>query len=91
VAVETSGGILYQTVRLGIDGTFSDADSVDATLAGQALAFDVSTDDVARGFARYDMVYAMSSAGSFNVSAEAGYDTSDAFTLEGHAGVAWAF
>jgi hypothetical protein len=37
------------------------------------------------------MVYAMSGGASFNLSAEAGYDTSDAFTLEGHMGVAWAF
>jgi uncharacterized protein with beta-barrel porin domain len=89
--METSGGSLFQTVRLGVDGTFSDADSVGAVLAGKALEFNVADDDVARGFAGYDMVYAMPGGASFNLSAEAGYDTSDAFTLEGQAGFAWAF
>ncbi len=90
-ARETPDGSLHQTVRLGVDGTFSDADRVDATLAGQALQFNVSDDDLARGFAGYDVAYVTSGSASFNLSTEAGYDTNDAFTLEGHAGVAWAF
>ena len=88
---ETPEGTLYQTARFGVDGTFSDADGVDAVLAGQALNLDVSTDDVARGFAGYDVVFATTGAPRFNLSAEAGYDTSDALTLDGHAGIALAF
>lgn len=90
-ARETSDGSLYQTVRLGVDGTFSDVGRVEASLAGQALDFDVSDDDVARGFIGYDAVFAASNGVSFKLATEAGYDTSDAFTLEGHAEVAWAF
>ena len=88
---EVGGGSLYQTVRFGIDGTWSDSGNADATLAGQALNFDVGTDDLVRGFVGYDAVLAVSDGASLSLSAEAGYDSTDAVTLEAQGGLTFTF
>ena len=43
-------GNLQNTLRFGIDGTLSNADDAEATLAGQALDIDIAEDNLARGF-----------------------------------------
>ena len=81
------GGTISTLLRLGADGTFSSGNTIDATLLGQALSFNVgNTDATLRGFLGFDMTYATNSGSRFFLGAEAGYDTSDAFTGEAKAG-----
>ena len=84
-------GDLQNTLRVGIDGTLSNADDAEATLAGQALDIDVAEDNLARGFIGYDADYALSDSASLTLSTEAGYDTAEALTLEARAGFSWTF
>ena len=57
-----------------------------------SLIGDVSDDDTTvRGFAGLDLAYETNSGANFTLTGEAGYDTSDALTLTGTAGLAWAF
>ena len=84
-------GSLQNTLRIGIDGTLSNADRAEATLAGQALDIDVAEEALARGFVGYDADYALSDSASLTLSTEAGYDTAEALTLEARAGFSWAF
>ena len=84
-------GNLSNTIRLGIDGTFSNAGDVEATLAGAALDIQVAEDSLARGFLGYDADYALSDSARLTFSAEAGYDTTEAVSLEARAGFSWTF
>ena len=90
--VVTSGGQFDAALRLGADATFTNSDDIDATLLGQSLTFNASEDDTTvRGFAGLDLAYGMDGGASLTLSGEAGYDTSDAVTLMGSAGLAWSF
>ncbi len=44
-----------------------------------------------RGFTGLDLAYETGGGANFTLPGEAGYDTSDALTLTGTAGLAWAF
>ena len=90
-AHEGEGGTLRQVARIGVDGTFTDAEGIDATLLGQALSFNAEDKDGARGYIGFDAVYAMGNGASLTLATEAGYDTNDAFTAEANAGLNWAF
>lgn len=90
-ATGMSGGSLYQTVRVGVDGTISDGGDVDSTLVGQALNFDVSGDSLVRGYVGYDAVFAITDDASLNLSAEAGYDATEAVTLQVQGGMTFTF
>lgn len=89
--VETGGGLLNQTLRVGVDGIFSDAGSIDATLAGQAVGFNVPDGDVVRGFVGYGIDYALASNASLSLSTEAGYDSDEAITFDARAALTLAF
>jgi len=90
--MQTNGGHFDAALRLGADATYTNSEDVNATLLGQSLNFNVSDNDTtARGFAGLDLAYETNSGANFTLTGEAGYDTSDALTLTGTAGLAWAF
>ena len=90
--MQTNGGHFDAALRLGADATYTNSEDVNATLLGQSLNFNVSDDDTTvRGFAGLDLAYETNSGANFTLTGEAGYDTSDALTLTGTAGLAWAF
>ncbi len=84
-------GNLAQTVRIGVDGSYSDAADAAVTVAGQALAISVAEESLARGFFGYDAAYALGDSASLTFSTEAGFDTTEAVTLEARAGLSWQF
>ena len=77
-----SDGNLHTTFRFGADAAFADGDRVEAALLGQALNFNVSSDDTVRGFGGVDMSYLADGGSRFFLGAEAGYDSGDAFTID---------
>jgi hypothetical protein len=90
--MQTNGGHFDAALRLGADATYTNSEDVNATLLGQSLNFNVSDDDTTvRGFAGLDLAYETNSGASLTLTGEGGYDTSDALTLTGNAGIAWAF
>ena len=90
--MQTNGGHFDAALRLGADATYTNTEDVNATLLGQSLNFNVSDDDTTvRGFAGLDLAYETNSGANFTLTGEAGYDTSDALTLTGTAGLTWAF
>ena len=90
--MQTDGGHFDATLRLGADATYTNSEDVNATLLGQSLNFSVSDDDTTvRGLTGLDLAYETDSGASLILTGEAGYDTSDALTLTGTAGLAWAF
>jgi hypothetical protein len=90
--MQTNGGHFDATLRLGADTAYTNGEDVNATLLGQSLNFSVSDDDTTvRGFTGLDLAYETGGGASLTLTGEAGYDTSDALTLTGTAGLAWAF
>jgi hypothetical protein len=90
--MQTNGGHFDATLRLGADAAYTNSEDVNATLLGQSLNFSVSDDDTTvRGFTGLDLAYETGGGASLTLTGEAGYDTSDALTLTGTAGLAWAF
>lgn len=89
--LDTGVGSMQQSFSLGVDGSFVGGDAISATIVGQALSFSAETEDTARGFLGYDVALAMTQTASLNLSAEAGYDSNDALTLEGQAGFSLTF
>lgn len=79
------------TVRLGADATFSNSDDISATVLGQPLTFSTTQDTALRGFAGLDLAQKMDNGAKLNLSVEAGYGTNSAVTLQGTAGLVWAF
>ncbi|MFN3169480.1 MAG: autotransporter domain-containing protein [Hyphomicrobiales bacterium] len=90
-ALDTGAGVFEQSFSVGVDGTLVEGDAVSATVVGQALSFNAETDDTVRGFLGYDVAIAMTERTSLSVSAEAGYDSNGALTLDGRAGLSLAF
>lgn len=90
-ALDTGAGVFQQSFSVGVDGTLVEGDAVSATVVGQALSFNAETDDTVRGFLGYDVALAMTERTSLSVSAEAGYDSNRALTLDGRAGLSLAF
>lgn len=87
-----NGGQFDAALRFGADATYTNNEDINAKLLGQSLNFNVSDDDTTvRGFAGLDLAYETDSGASFTLTGEAGYDTSDAVTLTGAAGLAWTF
>lgn len=84
-------GVFQQSFSVGVDGTLVEGDAVSASVVGQALSFDAETEDAVRGFLGYDVALAMTERTSLSVSAEAGYDSNGARTVEGRAGFSLAF
>lgn len=84
-------GVFQQSFSVGVDGTLVDGDAVSASVVSQALSFDAETEDAVRGFLGYDVALAMTERTSLSVSAEAGYDSNGARTVEGRAGFSLAF
>lgn len=91
IAYDFAVGNLAQTVRIGVDGSYSDAADAAVTVAGQALAISVAVESLARGFFGYDAAYALGNSASLTFSTEAGFDTTEAVTLEARAGLSWRF
>ena len=89
--IVTSTGQIDATMRLGADATFTNSDDISATVLGQPLTFSTTQDTALRGFAGLDLAQAMDSGAKLNLSVEAGYGTNSALTLQGTAGLVWAF
>ena len=90
--IVTSTGQIDATMRLGADATFSNSDDISATVLGQAIPpFSTTQDTNIRGFAGLDLAQAIDNGAKLNLSVEAGYGTSNALTLQGTAGLVWAF
>jgi uncharacterized protein with beta-barrel porin domain len=89
--IVTSTGQFDATMRLGADATFSNSDDISATVLGQPLTFNTTQDTALRGFAGLDLAQAMDNGAKLNLSVEAGYGSNSALTLQGTAGVVWAF
>ena len=90
--IVTSTGQIDATMRLGADATFTNSDDITATVLGQAIPpFSTTQDTNIRGFAGLDLAQAMDNGAKLNLSVEAGYGTSNAVTLQGTAGLVWAF
>ena len=87
----TATGQFDATMRLGADASFSNSDDISATVLGQPLTFSTTQDTALRGFAGLDLAQAMDNGAKLNLSVEAGYGTSNAVTLQGTAGLVWAF
>jgi uncharacterized protein with beta-barrel porin domain len=87
----TATGQFDATMRLGADASFSNSDDISATLLAQPITFSTSQDTTLRGFAGIDLTQAMDNGAKLNLSVEAGYGTSNAVTLQGTAGLVWAF
>jgi uncharacterized protein with beta-barrel porin domain len=90
-AIETAGGDLFQSIRLGVDGSLASSSDVSAELGIAALGIDVAEDELARGYLGYGALYALSEGVSLTLSAEAGYDTTQSLTLQGKAGLGLTF
>lgn len=90
-ALDTGAGVFQQSFSVGVDGTLVEGDAVSATVVGQALSFNAETDGTVRGFPGYDVAIAMTERTSLSVSAEAGYYSNGALTLDGRAGLSLAF
>jgi hypothetical protein len=89
--IATSTGQIDATMRLGADATFTNSDDITATVLGQPLTFSTTQDTALRGFAGLDLAQKMDNGAKLNLSVEAGYGTNSALTLQGTAGVVWAF
>jgi hypothetical protein len=89
--IATSTGQIDATMRLGADATFTNSDDITATVLSQPLTFSTTQDTALRGFAGLDLAQAMDNGAKLNLSVEAGYGTNSALTLQGTAGVVWAF
>ncbi len=90
-ALDTGAGVFQQSFRVGVDGTLVEGDAVSATVVGKTLSFNAETEHTMRGFLGYDVALAMTERTSLSFSAEAGYDSNGALTVEGQAGVSLAF
>lgn len=85
--LQQEGGVLNTTLRLGVDGIFSDGDDVDAVLAGTPLSFNAgNSDETARGFAGLDLLYTTNGGSSLHLGGEAGYDSNDSLSLQAAVG-----
>ena len=81
-------GTFTTVMRVGADGTFTSGNKIDAVLLGQSLSFNVGNNATTfRGFVGLDMTYATNSGSRYFFGAEAGYDTSNAFTGEAKVGL----
>ena len=88
----TSAGQFDATMRLGVDTSFTSSDEITATLLGQPITLSAASSNTKiRGFAGLDLAQAMSNDAKLNLSVEAGYGTNSAVTLQGTAGLVWAF
>jgi uncharacterized protein YhjY with autotransporter beta-barrel domain len=90
-ALDTGAGVFQQSFSVGVDGTLVEGDAVSASVVDQALSFNAETEDTVRGFLGYDVALAMTDRTSLSVSAEAGYNSNGALTLDGRAGLSLAF
>jgi len=89
--IVTATGQFDATMRLGADASFSNSDDISATVLGQPLTFSTTQDTALRGFAGLDLAQKMDNGAKLNLSVEAGYGTNSAVTLQGTAGMVWAF
>ena len=89
--IATNTGQIDATMRLGADATFTNSDDISATVLSQPLTFSTTQDTALRGFAGLDLAQAMNNGAKLNLSVEAGYGTNSAVTLQGTAGLVWAF
>ena len=89
--IVTATGQFDATMRLGADASFSNSDDIAATLLAQPLNFSTTQDTALRGFAGIDLAQKMDNGAKLNLSVEAGYGTNSALTLQGTAGLVWAF
>lgn len=89
--IVTATGQIDATMRLGADASFTNSDDISATVLSQPLTFSTTQDTALRGFAGLDLAQAMDNGAKLNLSVEAGYGTNSAVTLQGTAGLVWAF
>jgi uncharacterized protein with beta-barrel porin domain len=89
--IVTATGQFDATMRLGADASFTNSDDISATVLSQPLTFSTTQDTALRGFAGLDLAQAMDNGAKLNLSVEAGYGTNSAVTLQGTAGLVWAF
>ena len=59
----------------------------DESDTNRARFFDVGDENAMRGYMGYDAVLAITQGASLHVGAEAGYDSTDAFTLQANGGL----
>ena len=86
--VMKDNGTFSTVLRVGADGVFTSGNKVDSVLLGQALSFNVGNNaTTVRGFVGLDMTYATHHGSRYFFAAEAGYDTSSAFTGEAKIGL----
>ena len=89
--IVTATGQIDATMRLGADATFTNSDDISATVLSQPLTFSTTQDTALRGFAGLDLAQKMDNGAKLNLSVEAGYGSNSALTLQGTAGMVWAF
>ena len=86
--ITRDNGTFNTVLRVGADGVFTSGNKIDAVLLGQSLSFNVGNNATTlRGFVGLDMAYATHSGSRYFFAAEAGYDTSNAFTGEAKVGL----
>jgi Autotransporter beta-domain len=79
-----SRGTITHALRLGAEGYFTDSQSVDAVLLGQALSFEAGEPGAgARGFAGFETRYTADAGWQLGATTEFGYDTQGSFTASG--------
>ena len=89
--IVTATGQIDATMRLGADASFTNSDDITATVLSQPLTFSTTQDTALRGFAGLDLAQKMDNGAKLNLSVEAGYGSNSALTLQGTAGMVWAF
>jgi uncharacterized protein with beta-barrel porin domain len=90
--IVTGTGQFDATMRLGADATVTNSDDITATLLGQPITLGISTQvKTVGGFAGLDLAQKLDNGANLKLSIEAGYDTDNAVTVNGTAGLAWAF
>ena len=90
--IVTAGGHFDATMRLGADASFTKSNDITAMLLGQPLSFGTTGQDkTVQGFVGLDLAQKNDNGLALKLSVEAAYSTNNTVTLNGTAGLDWAF
>jgi hypothetical protein len=88
----SAAGVGRFNLRAGIEGLFTKADTVDATLLATQIGFATSEpQSAARGYVAAGATFTAANGMIFKADATAGYDTADTFTLAARASLHKSF
>ncbi|WDR04035.1 autotransporter domain-containing protein [Devosia algicola] len=88
----TENGDINTSVRAGVDGIFTRGDAITANLLGTGLTLAGSTNtSEARGFVGLDTAFNAYNGVNFTAGVEAGYSTTNAFTVSANIGAKGRF